>query len=82
MLRRKRMGDISGKLGRVSLLEVPESRRKQLFREVRQRLRQRVVEDKMWRWLLDVDRLTINGCILWGENRRPKRPAARKSRRK
>ncbi len=66
------------RLGRVALVEVPESRRRQLTREVRNILKRRVVEDRMWRWLLELDNLTINGYVVWEEKRQPNRTQTKK----
>jgi len=66
------------RLGKISLIDVPESKRRQLIGEIRNILRRRVVEDKMWRWLLELDNLTINGHVVFGEKRQPSRTQTRK----
>jgi hypothetical protein len=49
----------------VALLEVPEEKRDQIIKEARRKLREKAVEAKMWRWLLQIDDLTINGNVVW-----------------
>jgi hypothetical protein len=70
------------RLGKVALSAVPESKRRQLIGEVRNILRRRVVEDKMWRWLLELDNLTINGHVVFGEKKQPNKTQTRKRKRK
>jgi hypothetical protein len=50
---------------RLSLLEISENKRLQLLRRIRKKLRQKAVETRMWRELLQVDNLTINGNVVW-----------------
>jgi len=48
------------KLKRLDLLEMSNSERNQLVKEVREKLRQRITEAKLWQSLLEVKSLTIN----------------------
>jgi hypothetical protein len=53
------------KLKRVNLLEMPNHERNQLTKEVREKLQQKITEAKLWRSLLEVESLTINGNIVY-----------------
>jgi len=57
--------------GKLAWLRMPESARLKLVRQVKERLRQKVLEAKMWRELLQVEDLTINGISIWKENSQP-----------
>jgi len=50
------------------LLQMPQSTRCKLLRQVRERLRVKALEAKAWCELLQVDDLTINGITVWKEN--------------
>jgi hypothetical protein len=67
---------------KVTLLGFPESKRTHVIRQAREKLRQRVLEDKMWKWLLGLDNLTINGIAVWQERRPPRRVRSRKRKKK
>ena len=66
------------KVAKVTLLGLPESKRAHLIRQARVKLRQRVLADKVWKWLLELDNLTINGTVVWQEYRPPRRVQSRK----
>jgi len=53
---------------KLDLLKMPSPERSQLIKEVREKLRKKVVEAKLWQLLLDVENLTINGNIVYREN--------------
>jgi hypothetical protein len=38
-----------------------------------EKLWQRVLEDRVWQWLLGLDNLMINGTVVWQEYRPPRR---------
>jgi len=46
------------------LLKMSKQERIQLIREVREKLRQKIIEAKLWQSLLDTENLTINGNIV------------------
>jgi len=56
------------KLKRLNLLEMSNHERIQLVKEVREKLRQKTVEAKLWQSLLDAENVTINGNIVYKEN--------------
>jgi len=56
------------KLKRLNLLEMSNHERIQLVKEVREKLRQRITEAKLWRSLLDAENLTINGSVVYESN--------------
>lgn len=56
------------KLKKLDLLEMSNPQRIQLIKEVREKLRQKTVEAKLWQRLLETENLTINGNIVYREN--------------
>jgi hypothetical protein len=56
------------KLKRLNLLEMPNHERIQLIKEVREKLRQKTVEAKLWQSLLEAESLTINGDVVYKSN--------------
>jgi len=56
------------KLKKLNLLEMSNHERIQLIKEVREKLRQKTVEAKLWQSLLDAENVTINGNIVYKEN--------------
>jgi hypothetical protein len=50
---------------------MPESARFKLVKQIKEKLRQRTLEAKVWRELLQVEDLTINGISIWKENSQP-----------
>jgi hypothetical protein len=72
----------SAKLERVALPAVPEPKRTRLVKRVRERLRLMAAEAKVCLWMLEVDRLTINGNIVWDMKKRAKRNRSRERKAK
>jgi hypothetical protein len=67
--RGKQMGTKNKKkLKKLDLLEMPNPERIKLIKEVREKLRQKTVEAKLWQRLLETENLTINGNIVYREN--------------
>jgi hypothetical protein len=56
------------KLKKLDLLEMPNPERTKLIKEVREKLRQKILEAKQWQRLLEAENLTINGNIVYEEN--------------
>jgi len=56
------------KLKKLNLLEMSNHERIQLIKEVREKLRQRITEAKLWQSLLEAENLTINGTVICQEN--------------
>jgi hypothetical protein len=56
------------KLKKLDLLKMSTHERNQLVKEVREKLRKRIIEAKLWRSLLEAENLTINGNIVYKEN--------------
>jgi len=61
MFRRKRKNE-------RDLLEMSERERADLAREIRERLRERPIESKLRRLLLEAETLTVNGTVVYDEN--------------
>jgi len=47
-----------------NLLEMPDSERVKLIKEIREALQQKAAEAKLWHSLVEAENLTINGKIL------------------
>lgn len=76
------MMSTESKAAKVTLLELLESKRSHAIRQTKEKLRQRVLEDKVWQWLLGLDNLTINGTVVWQEYRPPRRVQSRKKKKR
>ncbi|MEM3577105.1 MAG: hypothetical protein QXX51_01440 [Candidatus Bathyarchaeia archaeon] len=51
---------------KINLLEVSDAEKIKLMREIKQNLRQRVVEAKLWQSFVNAESITINGeTIQW-----------------
>jgi len=55
------------KLKKLDLLEMPNPERIKLIKEVREKLRQKMAEAKLWQSLFEAENLTINGNIVCRE---------------
>jgi len=55
------------KLKKLDLLEMSNPQRIQLIKEVREKLRQKTVEAKLWQSLIDAEIVTINGNTVFSE---------------
>jgi len=53
---------------KLDLLEMPKSERTKLINEVREKLRQRIAETKLWQSLLEIESISINGNTIYREN--------------
>jgi len=58
------------KKNQKNLLEVPDSEKMKILKEARENLRQQVVEARLWKNLLEVENLTINGRTVYRGNER------------
>jgi len=56
------------KLKKLNLLEMSNPQRIQVIKEVREKLRLKIVEAKLWQQLLEAENLTINGNTVYREN--------------
>jgi hypothetical protein len=56
------------KTKKIDLLEMSEPERTRLIVEVKESLRQKAVEAKLWQSLTETDNLTINGKSVQGED--------------
>ena len=56
------------KLKKLDLLEMPNPERIKLIRELREKLRQKMAEAKLWQSLLEAENLTVNGNIVYTED--------------
>jgi len=56
------------KLKKLNLLEMSNHERIQLVKEVREKLRQKIIEAKLWQSLLEAESLTINGDVVYKSN--------------
>ncbi|MEM3640897.1 MAG: hypothetical protein QXH37_03105 [Candidatus Bathyarchaeia archaeon] len=52
------------------LLEISDAERAKILKEVKNNLRQKIVEEKMWRSLLELENLVINGETIYCEKDR------------
>lgn len=50
---------------RINLLEMSKSERIQLIRGVKEKIRQKIIEEKLWHSLLETEKLTINGKAIF-----------------
>jgi hypothetical protein len=55
------------KLKKLDLLEMSNPERAKLIKEVREKLRQTVMEAKLWQSLLEVENLAVNGKIVYDD---------------
>jgi len=62
------MGARNKKLKKLNVLEISKHERTQLIKEVREKLRQKTIEAKLWQSLLEAENLTINGNIMCKSN--------------
>lgn len=53
---------------RIDLLTMSNPERTRLIQEVKEELRQKVAEAKLWHSLLEAGSLTVNGNIIYEEN--------------
>lgn len=53
-----------GKLARHGTMRVADVRRTQFVREIKNKIKQSLIEQKTWRELLEIDNLTINGMVI------------------
>ncbi len=56
------------KKNQKNLLELPDSEKMKILKEARENLRQQVVEAKLWKNLLEVENLTVNGRTVYRGN--------------
>lgn len=50
---------------KVNLLEIPEIKRFRMLREIKEKLRTRIAEEKMLHFLMESEVLSINGRIVY-----------------
>jgi len=53
---------------KLNLLEMPNHERIRLIKEIKGKLQRKIVEAKLWRSLLEVENLTVNGNVVYKEN--------------
>ncbi|MEM2999526.1 MAG: hypothetical protein QXV09_08090 [Candidatus Bathyarchaeia archaeon] len=53
---------------KVNLLNLSDARRTYIIKKVKEALRQQRLEAEFWQSLVEVERLTINGCTIDFEN--------------
>lgn len=53
---------------KIDLLEMSNSERIQLIKEVKEKLRQKVAEAKLWQSLMETENLMVNGNTIYKEN--------------
>jgi hypothetical protein len=56
------------KLKKPNLLDMSNHERNELIKGVREKLRQKVTEAKLWQSLLEAENLTINGNVVYKSN--------------
>lgn len=52
---------------KIDISNMPKNERIQLLKEVRERLKERIVEEKLWRSLIKAEMVTINGNMIFSE---------------
>lgn len=57
--------NLQGKLAEHGPMRAVNMKRTQFVRELKNEIKQRLIEQKTWRELLEVDNLTINSAVLW-----------------
>ena len=62
------MGTKNKKIKRIDLLDIPDSEKAKVIRELKQSLRQTIVEAKLWNAFLGYDNVTINGRIVFSSD--------------
>jgi len=55
------MGTKNKKIKRIDLLDIPDSEKAKVIRELKQSLRQTIIEAKLWSAFLQCENVTING---------------------
>ncbi len=53
---------------KIDLLEVPDAKKVQLIKEARETLQEKVIEAKLWKSLVEVENLKINGDMMYMPN--------------
>ncbi|MEM2117582.1 MAG: hypothetical protein QW386_01000 [Candidatus Bathyarchaeia archaeon] len=48
-----------------NLLELPNPERLKLIKELREKLQQRIIEEKLWQSLLETENIVINGNTVY-----------------
>jgi hypothetical protein len=56
------------KLKKLNLLDMSNHERNELIKGVREKLRRKVTEAKLWQSLLEAESLTINGDVVYKSN--------------
>jgi SET domain-containing protein len=49
---------------KIDLLEVPEAKRVQLIKEVKETLKEKIIEAKLWKSLVEIEDLNVNGDLI------------------
>jgi len=55
---------VHGRLARRGTMKVADTRRAQFIREIKNKIKQSLIQQKTWRELLEIDNLTINGIVI------------------
>ncbi len=55
---------VHGKLARRGAIKVADVRRAQFIGEIKNKIKQSLIQQKTWRELLEIDNLTINGIVI------------------
>ena len=53
---------------KLNLLEIPQHKRIKLIKEAREKIQQKIIEAKLWQSLLETEKLTINGNVVFDSN--------------
>jgi len=53
---------------KIDLLEVPDAKKVQLIKEAKETLQEKVIEAKLWKSLVEVENLKINGDMMYMPN--------------
>jgi hypothetical protein len=52
---------------KIDISKMPKNERIKLIREVREKLREKIIEAKLWQSLIEAEKVTINGNTIFSE---------------
>lgn len=53
---------------KIDLLVIPDSEKIQVIKEIRRKLQEKIIEEKMLRSLLETETLSVNGNLVYAAN--------------
>ena len=61
---RRRLMTVHGRLARCGMMKVADTGRALFIREIKNKIKQSLIQQETWRELLEIDNLTINGIVI------------------